>query len=74
MKQGGKDIDVADSVETQDFIGSPNPNLRTDVSHSTAQNTLGRPNQSINDTNINGGPSVGLEDSKFLNDSSMVHG
>ena len=49
---------------------SPGP-LRTDVSNSTAQNTVARPQQSLEEGNINGGPSVGIEDSKFLMESSL---
>ena len=44
---------------------SPGP-LRTDISHSTAQNTVARPQASMEEQGINGGPSVGIEDSKFL--------
>ena len=50
--------------------GSPGP-LRTDVSNSTAQNTVARPQASLEDAGINGGPSVGIEDSKFLLESSL---
>lgn len=49
---------------------SPGP-LRTDVSNSTAQNTVARPQASTDDQGINGGPSVGVEDSKFLLESSL---
>ena len=41
------------------------------MSNSTAQNTVARPNASIEDPGINGGPSVGIEDSKFLMESSL---
>lgn len=53
-----------------DVNASPGP-LRTDVSNSTAQNTVSRPQASIEEHNINGGPSVGIEDSKFLMESSL---
>ena len=49
---------------------SPGP-LRTDISHSTAQNTVARPQASMEEQGINGGPSVGIEDSKFLMDTSL---
>ena len=75
MKATDKEAELHESVETQDINGSPNPNLRTDMSHSTAQATQNmKNNTSINETNINGGPSVGLEDSKFLMESSLAQG
>ena len=58
------------SIEDQSANRSPGP-LRTDISNSTAQNTVARPNASLEDPNINGGPSVGIEDSKFLMESSL---
>ena len=60
-----------ESVESQEFNKSPEA-LRTDVSHSTAQQTVGKPQGS---QDINGGPSVGIgEDSKFLMESSLAQG
>ena len=56
--------------DDQGVNASPGP-LRTDVSNSTAQNTVARPQASVEDQNINGGPSVGIEDSKFLLESSL---
>lgn len=53
-----------------DTNASPGP-LRTDISNSTAQNTVARPQNSTDDPGINGGPSVGVEDSKFLMESSL---
>ena len=58
------------SIEDSNANRSPGP-LRTDVSNSTAQNTVARPNASLEEGNINGGPSVGIEDSKFLMESSL---
>lgn len=45
--------------------------LRTEMSHSTAHNTVTRPNNSVEDP-VGGGPSVGIEDSKFLMESSIA--
>ena len=56
--------------ESQDLNGSPDP-MRTEMSHSTAQNTVTRPNNSTDDPLL-GGPSVGIEDSKFLMESSIA--
>ena len=65
-----KDHLMESSTEENQFNQSPGP-LRTDISNSTAQNTVARPGASIEDQGINGGPSVGIEDSKFLMESSL---
>ena len=56
--------------ESRDENASPDA-MRTEMSHSTAQNTVTRPNNSTDDP-VNGGPSVGIEDSKFLMESSIA--
>ena len=64
-----KNTDLHDS--SAELANQSPQQLRTDVSNSTAQNTVARPNASQEDPGINGGPSVGIEDSKFLMESSL---
>ncbi len=69
MAEKNQDLNE-NSLDQTNLNASPGP-LRTDVSNSTAQNTVARPQASVEDPNINGGPSVGIEDSKFLMESSL---
>ena len=70
MVEKNQDLNDNSIDDPNHLNASPGP-LRTDVSNSTAQNTVARPQASIEDPNINGGPSVGIEDSKFLMESSL---
>ena len=67
--QPGKEDQLAE--ESRGLSNASPGHLRTDVSHSTAQNTVTNPINSVDDP-IAGGPSVGIEDSKFLMGSSLA--
>ena len=69
MQPGKEDPLGEDSVHNMSNA-SPDA-LRTEMSHSTAHNTVTRPNNSVEDP-VGGGPSVGIEDSKFLMESSIA--
>ena len=68
---GKEDPLAADSIEMDGMQSPDRDQMRTEMSHSTAQNTVTRPNNSTEDP-VNGGPSVGIEDSKFLMESSIA--
>ena len=57
---GGDSVDMSNASPDQ---------MRTEMS--TEQHTVTRPNNSTEEQ-INGGPSVGIEDSKFLMESSIA--
>ena len=65
-----KDEFLKDS-QNEDRYKSQGP-LRTDLSNSAAQSTTSRPQNSHAEGGINGGPSVGVEDSKFLLESFLA--